>query len=153
MAKERKKMPPRPAPKRDDLIARADEILARIANGESMREIAEDEKCSPVTIWNALRATDDLAERCARAMELSAEAWLDRGLDAIESALSKSGDVDASAARAYAQECARRAAVRNPRYRDKVDATLSSPTGGPVQVESIVRTIVDARPRPKSADS
>ena len=37
----------------------------------------------------------------------------------IESSLSKSGDVDPTAARAYAQECARRAAIRNPKYREQ----------------------------------
>ena len=54
----------------------------------------------------------------------SAEAWLDKGLAKIESSMSKSGDVDPSAARAYAQECARRAAIRNPIYKDKAQVDL-----------------------------
>ena len=50
----------------------------------------------------------------------SAEAWLDRGLDAIENTF------DAHRGRYIAQECARRAGIRNMHYRERVgiDAKL-----------------------------
>lgn len=103
-----------------------DATIDRIASGESQASIARSYNVSASTLHNYLSATPDLIARSARARLISAEAWLDRGLAVIESSLSKSGDVDAGAARAYAQECARRAAIRNPAYRDKlsVDADI-----------------------------
>ena len=127
-----------------------EKILSRIEGGESQREIAASYKVSVSTLNGYINA-DDKCERSALAREMSAESWLDRGLDAIESALSKSGDVDPSAARAYAQECARRAAVRNPKYRDKVSAEISGPNGGPIksvtmtpsEFATIAKTLID----------
>lgn len=127
-----------------------EKILSRIEGGESQREIAASYKVSVSTLNGYINA-DDKCERSALAREMSAESWLDRGLDAIESALSKSGDVDPSAARAYAQECARRAAVRNPKYRDKVSAEISGANGGPIQsvtmtpseFATIAKTLID----------
>jgi hypothetical protein len=58
-------------------------------------------------------------ERSARALHISAEGWLDRGLDEL---LASDKDT-AHRARYIAQECARRAAIRNPKYRDKLDHT------------------------------
>jgi hypothetical protein len=86
-----------------------------------------------------LSANAEIAERSARARSISAEAWLDRGLAAVESAMQKDGNVDATAAKAYAQECARRAAIRNPAYRDKIQQEISGPNGGPVQHEEVTR--------------
>jgi transposase-like protein len=100
--------------------AQIERIHERIESGESMRSIARDIGCSVSTLWKALYATEERRERSARALERSAESWLDLGAEAILSSMSKSGDVDPAAARAYAQECARRAAIRNPRYRDNV---------------------------------
>ena len=97
-------------------------ILQRIEAGETQREIAASIGCD-VALLNRFLNSDENAQQSARAREVSAEAWLDRGLETIASALSKRSDIDPSAARAYAQECARRAAVRNPLYRDKVDMT------------------------------
>ena len=115
----------------------AADILLRIEQGDSYMQIASDLGCSRATIYDALSLADPSGDNSARAQAKSAEAWLDKGLAAISSALSKSGDVDASAARAYAQECARRAAIRNPAYRDKQDHTVSAPGGGPVVIELV----------------
>ena len=105
--------------------AQIDEIIQRIESGESYSDIARSLSVNVSTVWRWCEADDETAQRSARAREKSAESWLDRGLAVIESSLSKSGDVDPSAARAFAQECARRAAIRNPQYRDKQDVALS----------------------------
>jgi transcriptional regulator with XRE-family HTH domain len=108
-----------------------DAILTDIEAGKSQADIAAELGIGVATLSTFLNR-DENAERSARARQSSAEAWLDKGLAVISSSLSRSGDVDPSAARAYAQECARRAAIRNPAYRDKVDQTVSGPNGGPV---------------------
>ena len=76
-------------------------------DGLGYAEIGERLGCSKQAIYRVLDAADPL--RSARAKADSAEGWLDRGLAVIGSALDKSGNIDANAARAYAQECARRA--------------------------------------------
>ena len=116
-----------------------DAVLDRIMNGESQAEIARDIGLSPARLSELLSADAEIAERSARARSISAEAWLDRGLAVIESSLKKEDGIDASAAKAYAQECARRAAIRNPQYRDKVQQEISGPNGGPVQHEEVTR--------------
>lgn len=114
-----------------------DDILERISSGESQAEISRSIGLSPARLSEILNANEEISERSARARSISAEAWLDRGLAAIESAMSKSGDVDASAAKAYAQECARRAAIRNPQYSDKQRHEVSGAGGGPLVVEIV----------------
>lgn len=98
---------------------KADEILQRIESGESQASISLDLGVATGTL-SAYLNSDTLCERSARARELSAEAWLDKGLAAIQSALQRDSGIDSNAARAYAQECARRAAIRNPRYNEKL---------------------------------
>lgn len=44
---------------------------------------------------------------------------MDRGIEPLQEALSKDSRIDATAARAYEQACARRAALRNPKYVEK----------------------------------
>lgn len=110
-----------------------EDVLQRVESGESYLDIADALGISRSLLHIRLEETPEILALSARAKEKSAEAWLDKGLAVIASSLSKNGDIDASAARAYAQECARRAAIRNPRYRDKVDQTLSAPDGGPVR--------------------
>ena len=116
-----------------------DAVLDRIMDGESQAEIARSIGLSPARLSELLSANAEIAERSARARSISAEAWLDRGLAAVQSAMQKDGNVDASAAKAYAQECARRAAIRNPAYRDKIQQEISGPNGGPVQHEEVTR--------------
>ena len=93
-------------------------ICGWIEDGESQAEIAERIGVSKGSLSGWLNR-DKYAERSARAREMSAESWLDRGLKTLEQALDKTGGIDANAAKAYAQECARRAAIRNPRYVEK----------------------------------
>ncbi len=113
-----KKTTAKPKPKEVFESIGLDAICARIEVGESQREIARalDVDHSRLVRW---LAKDENKERAAAAREASAEAWLDRGLEAVERALRKDSGYDANAARAFAQECARRAALRNPRYVEK----------------------------------
>lgn len=80
-------------------------------------------------------------DQSARARLASAESWLDKGLDAVEKSLRRDGEYDPAAAKAYEQACARRAALRNPQYREKTLTEHSGPNGGPI--ETIERRIVD----------
>ena len=95
-------------------------ILAQIRDGKTHREIATGLGVSHGTLCDWL-SQPAYAEHSARAMLESAEAWLDRGLHAIEDT------EDAHRGRYIAQECARRAGVRNMHYRDRmsIDAKLA----------------------------
>ncbi len=114
-----------------------DAVLDRIMSGDSQAEIARDIGLSPARLSELLSANAEIAERSARARSISAEAWLDRGLAAVESAMQKDGNVDATAAKAYAQECARRAAIRNPAYSDKQRHEVTGADGGAMRFEII----------------
>ena len=103
-------------------------ICDRIGAGESQRDIVAGLGMSVMGLNRWLHANADHALQSARARSESAEAWLDKGLAAIESSMSKSGDVDPHAARAYAQECARRAAIRNPQYRERTSVDVTGTT-------------------------
>jgi len=107
-------------------------ICQRIENGESQAEIARSLGVSQSTL-SAWLNREDNRERSARAREASAESWLDRGLDRLDEACRRDSGMDAAACKAYAQECARRAAIRNPRY---VDKTAHQHSGG-IKVHSV----------------
>jgi hypothetical protein len=102
-----------------------DAIIERIEAGDSMMQIVNEIGVSWAVFYNFMDATPDRIERSARAKARSAEAWLDRGLDVVSQSLQKSGQIDPSAARAYEQACARRAAIRNPQYRDKAQVEMT----------------------------
>jgi transcriptional regulator with XRE-family HTH domain len=95
-----------------------EQICEWIERGDSQTEIAKRIEVSVGSLSTWLNQ-DQYSERSARAREKSAESWLDRGFHKLEEALDKSSGIDPSAAKAYAQECARRAAIRNPRYVEK----------------------------------
>lgn len=118
-------------------------ICNRIQDGESDGEIAASIGMSKSTVNNWLNLDENIIQS-ARAREQSAESWLDKGLATISTALPKDGGIDSSAARAYAQECARRAAIRNPKYRDKSETAITGADGGAVKVED-VSTLTIAR--------
>jgi hypothetical protein len=118
-----------------------DAICARIAEGEDDGTIAASLEMARMSFrqWIKQRG-HEVAISSARGE--SAEAWLDKGLQTIASALRREDGIDASAARAYAQECARRAAIRNPAYRDKQDINHGGQAGNPVEITKIERVIV-----------
>lgn len=96
------------------------DVIARTARGETDREIALAIGRSLGCLHDAINAAQpDVRSAHAAARAASAEALLDLGLAVVQSALHKSGDIDPSAARAVAQEYARRAAIRNPAYREQ----------------------------------
>ena len=106
----------RPSKQPDDMS----EILALIRDGKSHKEISKGLGVSHSTLCGWLSQPEHF-DQSARAMLASAEAWLDRGLDAIEN------NEDAHRGRYIAQECARRAGIRNMHYRERVgiDAKMS----------------------------
>lgn len=98
-----------------------DEILARVVQGESYREIAESLGINKALLWLWLndQSNHNRYARTQDAMIQSAEAWLDRGLIALLTAASDSDEIQR--ARHIETHCARRAALRNPwRYSDKL---------------------------------
>jgi transcriptional regulator with XRE-family HTH domain len=110
-------------------------ILDLVLDGKTYREIGDQFGVNASTVCRWLNADDVASQQSARAREESAEAWLDRGLGYLERALDRDGGLDAGAARALAQECARRAAVRNPRYRDKSETTLKGDPDNPIGIK------------------
>ena len=132
----------RKSPKRDKLdTVGIEAICQRIEAGETQREIATSMGCE-VSQLNGWLNDVVHVERFARAKAASAESWLDRGLEVIASALAKDGNVDSGAARAYAQECARRAAIRNPKYRDKQQHEHTGPNDGPITHDVAIRPAI-----------
>lgn len=110
-----------------------DWIIERIYAGESQASIAKQLGVSAGSVSMWLDRDANTAERSARARQSSAEAWLDKGLEVIESALDRNSGKDSNAARAYAQECARRAAIRNPAYRERTGVEITGAKGGPIR--------------------
>lgn len=120
--------------------ATIDWIIEQIHGGHSQASIAKALGVSAGTVSLWLDRDADTIERSARARIASAEAWLDRGLEVVESALKRADGIDATAARAYAQECARRAAIRNPAYREKTGVEITGAKGGPIQTIAATAT-------------
>lgn len=106
-------------------------LLEQIRDGKTYRELGTEYGVSHGTICNWLAEADQSVR--AQALLDSAEPWLDKGIAYLESALSKESGIDAGAARALAQECARRAAIRNPRYRDNTKVELSGDPERPIE--------------------
>lgn len=119
-----------------------DAVIVMIESGRTQREIAAEAGVDVTTLNQWLHRDEKRSARVKLAMSGSAEAWLDRGLETIASALSKESGIDSNAAKAYAQECARRAAIRNPHYRDKADVALTGANGGPVETVSVIKRIL-----------
>lgn len=114
-----------------------DHCIERIYEGESFHAIAQALGYSQGRISQLMDRDEETSNRSARAMAASAEAWLDKGLAAVEAAIDdpayQGTGKDSGASRAYAQECARRAAIRNPRYREKTGVEVSGPGGAPIR--------------------
>lgn len=122
-----------------------DQIFSLIKSGSTQTEVAEKIGISVSALNTWLHASPESSARAREAMAASAESWLDRGLKPLQEALDKGSKIDAQAARAYAQECARRAAIRNPRYREKISAEISGVDGKPIEL--VRREII--RPKPE----
>ncbi len=115
-----------------------EDVLKRIENGESQADIAAAYGVDAAIISRLLNKDDDISQRSARAREASAEAWLDKGYQNIMDATDAVG---VAKARLIAQECARRAAIRNPAYRDKQQLEHSGPNGGAIPTSLTVEFV------------
>lgn len=124
-----------------------EEILERITDGDSQADIAKDLGVGVMTLSDYLNR-DSVSVRSAQARQDSAEAWLDKGLQAIKDAMRKDSGLDATAARAYAQECARRAAIRNPRYNERLSVDLSAKVTTDAQLTDAELMAIAARKTP-----
>ena len=102
-------------------------IIQRIESGLAQTEIANELGCSVTALNTWLRSDPVRSARVDYAMPASAESWLDRGLQALTAAASDNAEIQR--ARAIEQHCARRAAVRNPLYRDKISLEHSRKPG------------------------
>lgn len=123
-----------------------DKIISLIRDGETQASIAQSIQVSVGSLNEWLHETDERSARARYAMSVSAEAWLDKGLTALEQAERDPSEI--ARAKAIEQHCARRAAIRNPQYRDKVDNTHSAPDGGPIKQHMTVEFI-----RPAAVDN
>lgn len=114
-----------------------DWCIDRIYEGDSFHAIAQRLGYTQGRISQWMGRDEETVNRSARAMAASAEAWLDKGLAAVEAAIDdpayQGAGKDSGASRAYAQECARRAAIRNPKYREKTGVEVSGPGGAPIR--------------------
>lgn len=113
-----------PSPAQDKLHAIGiDSIAEQIYNGATYGEIAEKAGVSRHALNDWLATHHPARDKSAR--EESAEAWLDIGLDAVQSSMRRDSGIDPNAAKALEVHCARRAAIRNRLYREKTDSTLA----------------------------
>jgi hypothetical protein len=119
------------------------QALSMVEQGLTYDEIALKFGVARSTVLAKLDEFDASAH--LRARTISAESWLDRGLEPLQQALDKGSNIDAAAARAYEQACARRAALRNPAYRDSNKTELTGPNGGAIQIARIERVIVGSQ--------
>lgn len=113
-----------------------DWALEQIYAGESQAFIAQALGVSTGHLSESLNA-EPYRERSANARKASAEAWLDKGvavlLKALDDPAYQGSGTDSGAARALAQEYARRAAIRNPAYREKSGVEITGAAGGPIR--------------------
>jgi hypothetical protein len=117
----------------------ADEICARIAEGESMRGICADNHMPNWrTVWRWLDANDDFASRCARARTMQAEALECDMADIERDTLT--GVIDSKAANVVLSSKRWRAAKLAPKkYGDKITTELTGADGGPVEINDTDR--------------
>ena len=125
-----------PTPPKDIDTTKALELVEQ---GLTYDEIAKQMGVARSTLLGKLDEADASAHMRARSS--SAESWLDRGLMKLEEALDKESGVDSSAARAYEQACARRAALRNPAYKESKTTELTGPNGGPIKTVTRIELV------------
>ncbi len=101
-----------------------DSLIMRIAEGATQAELAGRLGVGVGSLNNWLHKEPERSGRAREAMRVSAEAWLDRGLKALNDALPDNAEI--ARARAIEQHCARRAAIRDPkRYGDKLQTEVT----------------------------
>jgi hypothetical protein len=111
-------------------------LCGRIRAGETMRKISSSLNIDVAALHRYLRAPENTLAT-DMALRDSAEALLDCGLQTLIDAAGKD-NAEVTRAKAIAQEYARRAAIRNPRYSDRQNVELSGPDGGPITSQAAV---------------
>ena len=114
-----------------------DHILDLIYAGQSQTEIARNLNISVASLNGYIHSRPEWSARAKQIYQESAESWIDRGHAYLVEAASDNAEIQR--ARALEQHCARRAAIRNPRYRDNVSVEHT----GQVELRSITRRIID----------
>lgn len=116
-----------------------EEILRRIADGESLRSVCRSEGMpSRETVREWLDKDTDLAGQYARAVSERADVLVEDMLEIADAA--RGGDAEAVQAAKLRVDTRKWVASKMAprRYGDRAAVELSGPAGGPVQVESIV---------------
>lgn len=108
-------------------------LLEEVESGRSLIQIAKDFKVSQSTLWAWLNGDENTAGQYARARLDGGQSWLDKGIEPLQESLSKSSDIDPSAAKAYEQACRFRAGMLNPKLREKHNVELTGEGGGAIR--------------------
>lgn len=109
-------------PVKNQILAQTEEILDRIANGETQTEIAKSLGVTCSYLVRVLNASDEASRRARAAKESSAEILYDRAHEELKSLASDGTQADIARAKELAQHYRKMAAIRNPReYGDRVD--------------------------------
>lgn len=119
----------------------ADKICERLATGETLRSIGNDDDLPSTSTIERWRDKDaDFDGRCARAIERGIDRDVD-GMKDIES-LTLAGKYDPAASRAVLSSIQWRASKRFPkRYGDRLSTEVSGPGGGAVKTEMVVKFV------------
>ena len=120
-----------------------DALCGMVESGMTLAEIAKRLGVQQASIYRWLDRFG-YRQQYARALEDSAEALADRGLEALQSA-DESSSASVNAKRAIEDHFRWRAGVRNRRYSEKQQVELTGANGGPVQ--SLVTVYVPANNR------
>jgi hypothetical protein len=132
----------------------ADTICERLADGESLRRICEDETMpAKSTVFRWLAADKSFQDQYTRAREVQADSWADDILDISDDGANDTytdGDGNERTnqdviARSRLRVDTRKwlmARMAPKKYGDKITQEVTGSDGGPVQVQKIERVIV-----------
>jgi hypothetical protein len=116
-----------------------EQVLGLIEDGHSQREICKRIGTRPAHLNRWLSSMPEAATRAHDARLRGAQAWLDRGLAAIEDAHSV---MDLAKARELAQICRRYAAIYNPAFSDRVQVDTTVKSEDPAAIDAKLRSLV-----------
>jgi hypothetical protein len=121
----------RPTDYSDEIV---EEICERLACGESMRTICNDEHMpGRATIHRWLNSHKDFETKCARARELQADYMDDLILDVANACTPESSPADRVKLSAYQWRASK---LKPKKYGDYHRNEISGPDGGPVVVKA-----------------
>ena len=125
----------RPTDYNEELAAK---ICSRIACGESLRKICQEDQmpsASSVFLW--LTKHPSFSENYAKAQQERSEAMYEEMLDIGDDVMPDPAEVAKARLRVDTRKWA--LARMNPKkYGDKLETTLQGPNGGPIQSQSVV---------------